>query len=140
MKTKFKKGDSVFSYSLQEFGEVTGIDNSHDRPLHVKFDKSGFCYFTENGRRSPKDKAIDLFYDKVSIIAPPRPLQDKDIVKYSGDEKQKFVICFGFYDKKYNKLFDSYGRRNGNTWDNIVYVPDEEAPQELVAMRDELED
>jgi len=139
MKTEFKVGDRVFSYSLQEWGEVRGLDSSYDTPMYVMFDNFGLCYFTEDGRRSKNDKAPDLFFGAVTIEPPQRPLQDKDIIM-CWDDCGEFERAYKFYDAEYNTTFTSTRYRCGYRFDNMVYVPDEEAPQELVNLRDKLED
>ena len=133
----FKVGDKVFSYSLQEWGEV--VDNYDDgiNRIKVKF-KSGTRSFTKGGMYNTNEKAPDLFFDEVSITPPQRPLQDKNIVMcYINNE---YEIVYRFYDAKNKHTFSSHGRRGGFPYDSMVYVPDEEAPQELVALRDKLSD
>ncbi len=140
MKTKFKKGDRVFSYSFQEFGTVKDIYDSEIYQILVEFPTFKLKEFTSDGRRFTHDKAPDLFFDEVTIEPPKKPLEDKDIVM-CWDYEQNFFRGYYFYDSK-NKcvFFSNNGLRNGERFDNMVYVPDEEAPQDLVFMRDKLED
>jgi len=139
MKTQFKVGNRVFSYSLQEWGEVKGIELETNYPIIVDFPEYGAEEFTSDGRRSQNDKAPDLFFDEVAIEPPKRLLQDKDIVM-CWDNEGEFQRAYKFYDAEYNTTFTSTRYRCGYKFDSMVYVPDEEAPQELVAMRDKLED
>jgi len=141
MKTQFKVGDRVFSYSLQEWGKVIEVEPETVFILCVfKNGNDKGEYFTKDGRKLITDKAPDLFFDEVSIKPPKKPLQDKDVIK-CWDNEQNFFRGYYFYDSK-NKcvFFSNSGLRNGARFDNIVYVPDEEAPQDLVALRDKLED
>ena len=139
MKTQFKIGDRVFSYSLQEWGVVTDTYFVELYPVLVDFPEYGSLSFTTDGRRSIKDKAPDLFFDEIIFELPQRPLQDKDIIK-CWDNDVEFEQVYRFYDVKNNMAFSARGDRNGYRFDNMIYVPDEEASQELVAMRDKLED
>jgi len=135
---KYHVGDRVFSYSLQEWGEVKSTNNKYNIPMYVLFGKYDMCYFTLDGRRSESDKARDLFFDEVTIELPKRPLQDKDIVK-CWDEYAQFEVTYRFYNSINKSTWNSNGTRSCHRWNNMVYVPDEKAPEELVAMRDKLE-
>ena len=139
MKTQFKVGDRVFSYLLQAWGEVIRIDSIANCAVVVYFPEYGKEEFTLDGNRSPNDNAPDLFFDEVSIEPPKKPLEDKDIV-LCWNNGCNFERRYRFYDAENNCAFTACGKRNGLLWDNMVYVPDEEVPQELVAMRDKLED
>ena len=139
MKTKFKVGDRVFSYSLQEWGIVKEIDYSMHFGTLVKFNNRKPRLYTHDGRKNIEDKAAELFFDEVTIEPPQRPLQDKDIVMCWYNDS--FSREYRFYDALNEcTFFASNGHRNGADFTNMVYVPDEEVPQELVAMRDKLED
>ena len=142
--SKFKVGDKVFSYSLQEWGEVISIDTHKTYPLEVRFyyesrSTVSVVYYTLDGRCYNESKAPDLFFKEITVEEPQRPLQDKDIVMCYDDEDY-FSRHYYFYDEKNKTTFYFDGKRNGTEWSNMVYVPDEEAPKDLVTMRDELED
>ena len=137
MKTEFKVGDRVFSYSLQEWGEVTLVNFGECLPIRVTFDDKREEFYTFDGRLRTNYKAPDLFFDEVSIEQPERKLQDKDMVM-CWDNVAPFQRVYRFYDAENEKVWLSYGQRNEHQWDNIVYVPDEEAPKDLVAMRSKL--
>ena len=137
MMSKFNVGDKVFSYSFQEWGEVERT-NKHDKvyTLFVKFSSGGTITYTKDGKRYDIDKAPDLFYNEVTIEEPQRPLQDKDIVMCWNDNN--YEIVYRFYDAKNKCTFSYSGKRDGAEWDNMIYVPDEEAPKELVSMKGKL--
>jgi len=99
--TKFKIGDRVFSYSLQQWGTVEmRVATSSNTTITVYFDNlERKRIYEENGKLFPTDKASDLFYSKVSITPPLKPLPDLKI-----DDK---VIVWNNYtpEEKYNRYF-----------------------------------
>ena len=73
----FKIGEKVWSYSLQEWGEVIEIGRFYETyPLVVKFPEGVKKVYTSHGKLCITHKAPDLFYSKVTITPPPRPLPD----------------------------------------------------------------
>lgn len=139
--SKFKAGDRVFSYSLQEWGKVVyyGYKYNSNYPLRVKFPSIDEINYKADGRISSFHKAPDLFFDEVTIEEPSKPLQDKDVIMCWSDSLQ-FERVFRFYDAKNECSFNVNGKRCGVDWQYKIYVPDEEAPQDFVALRDRLED
>jgi len=102
--TKFKIGDRVFSYTLQEWGTVERKVTTSRTTITVYFDNlENKRMYEEDGRLSLVAKAPDLFYNEVIITPPPRPLPDLNV-----DDK---VIVWNDPDFKCNRHFASW---NGN--------------------------
>ena len=139
--SKYQVGDRVFSYSMQKWGKIIKISRNEAYGLRVKFDCGEmFEIYTNDGKLTVGHEAIDLFFDEVPLIPKPtRALQDKDIV-VCQDDKHNFVINYCFYDAKNDATFNSFGERDGLRWQRMTYVPDNEAPRDLIATRDKLED
>ena len=136
---EFKIGNRVFSYSLQEWGTVFTTRWSDKLQIGVEFDSGEEDYFTNDGKLKTRYKTPDLYFYKVQPIPQEKLLKDKDIIK-CWDDGSEFEQVYRFYDTKNNIAFSANGDRNGYSFDNMFYVPDEEAPQELVTLRDKLSD
>jgi len=142
MKTIFKKGDKVWSFSMQEWGVVDDTEDKRDPtyPVTASFEAAGEqLSYTEDGRTWAWDKAPDLYFHKV--LAPDqkkeRPLKHKDIVM-CWNNGAEFERVYRFYNQKQKRTFSPYGTVNRYAYENMLYVPDEEAPQDLLSMRDKL--
>jgi len=141
MKTIFKKGDKVWSFSMQEWGKVvhTAYEHNSSCPITVESKSGNLLTYTADGKERCYHKAPDLYFHKV--LAPEqkkeRQLKHKDIVM-CWDNGAKFIRVFGFYNQKQKNTFNPCGNDKGFAYDNMVYVPDEEAPQDLLSMRDKL--
>jgi len=137
----FKVDDKVWSYSLQEWGEVKYIGYKHNSyyPIRVEFTSIGERTYTADGKSLDCDRVPDLFFEEVRPPQQKRPLQHKDIVKCKEfDASCEFLLRF--YDRNNNCTFMADGDPNGMNFEYMEFVPDSEAPQELVAMRNKLKD
>ena len=137
----FNKGDKVWSFSLQEWGKVIAISNDPDIKfvVEVTFKNCNInAIYTIDGKLRIVDKASDLYFKELQAPKLTRPLRDKDIVLCW--KNNSFNRIYRFYDAEYQGTFTSNGLRDGIKSDNMEYVPDNEAPAQLVAMRSQLKD
>ena len=58
---KFKKADRVYSISKKLYGSVISTVSFEPLPLKVIFFDGRTIYYTNDGRKSPKDKEQDIF-------------------------------------------------------------------------------
>jgi len=94
--TIFKVGDKVWSFSRQEWGEVTNFLSDY-LPFQVKVRfKNSTETYSLNGLKRPEDKASDLYFEELQASKLARPLRDKDIVLcYDSTD---FGMDYRFYD------------------------------------------
>lgn len=116
---KFKKDDTVFSYRRQKWGTVCNNKNvdADKYPLFVKFDDNDYDTYTEDGKFSRHDVVQDIFFNEVTIVPPPRPLQtlqvDDKVKVWNGKD--------GYKDKRHFSHFNGNGRiyvfaNGGTSW------------------------
>ena len=58
---KFKKADRVYSISKKLYGSIIFTNSFEPLPLMVIFFDGRTIYYTNDGRKSPKDKEKDIF-------------------------------------------------------------------------------
>jgi len=141
--TIFKVGDKVWSFSLQEWGKVIAISNDTNISfrIEVAFKNGDFnTTYTIDGKLHIVDKASDLYFEELQAPKLARPLQDKDIVMCWNDKD--FGMEYRFYDAVHKGIYSIEGKRQVISWNyyNMEYIPDNEAPARLVAMRSQLQD
>jgi len=135
--TKFKEGNRVFSYALQQWGTVEEEEKTYTpNVVIVRFDGlKDIRIYTEDGRLFDEDKAPDLFYDKVSITPPLKPLPDlkvDDKVIVWNNPKFKYYRHFaGWKDGGEMGCFTDGGTSWSNpndiyVWENWEIVKEKE--------------
>lgn len=121
-----KVGDRVWSIR-SGWGKISGIDDTADYPLTIKYDSIGYDTFTFEGYSLKTHAVQSLFWDEVVIEAPEKPMPnlkvDTKVLVWSRDGEEKKKRYFSHFEngiiRTFHNGWTSWTSENSHTskWD-----------------------